>query len=127
MSDGSDIDAVSKKASAALGKYVTEALDRTKSEKYFTIHVAARLSALTSYQDHWVQPPTKMCWLLLALHQLFFEDIAIAHPDLCGYAGVAPQSIRQAVNGDLGRIFTLAEGEEQEDRQVEYLKVSVPQ
>jgi hypothetical protein len=68
-----------------------------------------------------------MGWLLLALQQLFFEEVAIAHPRLCGYAGSAPQTIRQAVNLDLKRIFELATGEpEINDRKLEYMKVVSP-
>src|SRR5277367_653881 len=93
----------------------------------FRAHLVARLSALISYQDNWVQPPSQMAWLLLALHQLCFEDIAIAQPRLCGYASVAAQTIRQAVNVDLGRIFSLAKNAEDLDiRQIEYLKVYPP-
>ena len=64
-----------------------------------------------------------MAWLLLALHQLCLEDIAIAHPNLCGFTGVAPQTIMQQEHGYLVRIFTLAEGH---PLHVKYLKVSSP-
>jgi len=64
-----------------------------------------------------------MAWLLLALHQLCFEDITIAQPHLCGYADVASQMIRQALNADLRRISSLAADGDLDSRQLEYLKV----
>jgi len=124
-SDGSEIHTVQVKACAALGKYVTEHLGTTKPDKSLTIHLATRLSTLTMYQDNWVLPPRQMMWLLLAFHQLCFQDVAIAHPDLCGLPGFAPQTIVQHVHGDLARIFTLAEGHPLESRRVEYFKVSI--
>ena len=75
----------------------------TKSDKSLTVHLATRLSALTTYQENWVRSPSQMPWLLLVWHQLCFQDVDIAHPSLCGYAGVAPQTIIQAVHTDLGQ------------------------
>ena len=125
LSDGSNIDSLSHKASAALAKYVPEQVDRTKSDKSLTIHLVTRFFALTSYQDHWVHPPTKM-YVLASPHSssiFVFKDVAIAHPLLCGYGGAAAQTIRTAVDGDLGKNFTLVEEDEKGHRQVEYLKV----
>ena len=128
ISDGSEINALQVHASAALAKYVAEHHGATKPDKSLTIHLAEHLSPLTTHQDNWVRPPTQMVWLLLALHQLCFQDVAIPHPHLCGFPGFAPQTIMQHVHGDLGQIFALAEGQGQplRVRQVEYLKVSAP-
>jgi len=123
-SDGSEINKSQVQASAALGKYVVEHPGTTKPDKSLRIHLATRLSTLTMYQDNRVLRPRQMTWLLLALHQLCFQDVAIAHPNLCGLPGFAPQTIVQHVHGDLARIFMLAEGNPLESRRMEYLKVS---
>lgn len=115
--------------SAALGKYVTEHAG-PKPDTSLTLHLAARLTALHEYHryhDKWLRPPQQMAWLLLALHQVIFEDVAIAHPRLCGYEGSAPQTIRQAVNVDLRKIFSLAKGDSEiSHRRLEYFKVNAP-
>lgn len=114
----------SDKASAALGKYISEQAATTKSDNSLTVHLAARLSTLTTYHENWLKPSSQIAWHLLALHQVFFEDIALAHPKLCGFAGVAPHNIRVAVNADLARIFSLAEEADISVRKREYFKVS---
>lgn len=129
ISDGSEIKPLHDKVSAALGKYVAEHAS-PKPDTSLTFHLVARLTALYEYHryhDKWLQPPQQIAWLLLALHQVFFEDVGIAHPRLCGYADSAPQTIRQAVNVDLRKIFSLATGDSEiSHRRLEYFKVNSP-
>jgi hypothetical protein len=106
-----------------LGKYIAATVSPAGSHS-FTIQLVSRLEALTAYESQWISPPQQMKWMLLAMHQLVFEKVAVAHPAICGCSGLAPQPIKQAVNSDLNRIFTLGTGKEMSARRSEYLKVS---
>ena len=67
-----------------------------------------------------------MAWILLAAHQIVFEEVAVAFRKECGCAGLAPQTIGQVVNVDLKKIFSLARSEEIDIRKAEYFKVTDP-
>jgi hypothetical protein len=73
-----------------------------------SLHFAARLAALGQFKDDFVEPSINITWNFLIWHQLVYEAVAIEHPHLFGFELAASQSIREAVNKDMQRIFAAA-------------------
>lgn len=107
MSDCRDLSVLSQTLAKSFGDYVAE---NGITGDSLTVNLAARLSALTAFQNDLVHAPQNMCWMFLVMHQLVYEKIAEKYPEFCGYAGAAQQRIHQAVNHDIQRIFAAALG-----------------
>jgi len=95
MSDCRDLSVLSQTLGKAFGDYVAE---NGITGDSLTVNLAARLSALTAFQNDRVHAPQNMCWMFLVMHQLVYDKIAEKYPELCGYAGAPPQRIHKEVN-----------------------------
>lgn len=73
ISDVSDIEQLKITSSQELGNYISGGVEKT-----FMGGLAERLTALVSYQETWLYSLQHMRWILLAAHQVVFEEDATA-------------------------------------------------
>ena len=114
ISEGSDINSLQDKAFAA---------GTCRYYETRQVRLASCLSVLTTYQNNWVFPPAQTAWFLLALHQLCFQDVAIALSSICGYPGVTSHTIIQAVHTDLGHNFLIGPSQKSSCRVFESMSI----
>ena len=70
MSDCRDLSVLSQTLAKAFGDYVAE---NGITGDSLTVNLAARLSALTAFQNDLVHALQNICWMFLVMHQLVYE------------------------------------------------------
>lgn len=68
------------------------------------IHLAYRWIGIARFQKASVAPLENLAWLFLYLHQLVYEEAALAFPDSCGMSGKTRQQIQTIVNCDINAL-----------------------
>lgn len=101
-SDSSDIERVSEAFGRTLESFVTD-FKGPITESPAT-HLVYRWIGLARFHTNSITPPENMGWLFLYLHQLIYEQAAIAYPVESGMVGKSKQQIQTMVNHDIAAL-----------------------
>ena len=104
QSDSSDIEQVVEAVGQSLKSFITNF--KSPSTEFPATYLVYRWIGLARSQSLSVAPPENMGWLFLYMHQLIYEQTAIAFPDESGMSGKSKQQIQTIVNHDINALLT---------------------
>jgi hypothetical protein len=110
-----------KTLGAKIGDKIVEYLDGQQDP--LTGGLAARMFMLRDFHEDFINVPINLSWNYLILHQIIYEKVAVDNPVLCGFTWESSQTIKERVNNDLIRLFTVALDEELDEKQRHSIKV----